>query len=60
MREIDGLTVGVLNHIHKRRRDKLIEDQELRMACLHRIHDRVVPEIKKRPFSLRPPASSAT
>jgi peroxiredoxin len=47
MREIDGLTVGVLNHIHKRRRDKLIEDQELRMACLHRIHDRVVPEIKK-------------
>jgi predicted 2-oxoglutarate/Fe(II)-dependent dioxygenase YbiX/peroxiredoxin len=47
MREVDGMTVGVVDHSHKRRQDKLIEDQELRMACLTRIHDRVVPEIKK-------------
>jgi peroxiredoxin len=47
MREIDGMTVGVVNHALKCRQDRLIEDQDLRMACLTRIHDRVVPEIKK-------------
>jgi peroxiredoxin/predicted 2-oxoglutarate/Fe(II)-dependent dioxygenase YbiX len=47
MREQDGKTVGVYDYSHKRRRDQEIEDASLRAACMHRIHDRLIPEIHK-------------
>lgn len=47
MREVNGRTVGVIDYGHKRRRDCSIEDAELRRACMVRIHDRLVPEIRK-------------
>ena len=47
MREVDGKTVAVIEHGNKRRRDQEIIDEELRNAAMHRIHDRVVPEILK-------------
>lgn len=47
MRDIEGKTVGVYDYSHKRRRDEEIADEELRKRCMHRIHDRLVPEIKK-------------
>lgn len=47
MREIDGKTIGMFDHKHKRRSDCQINDQQLRTACMHRIHDRLVPEIQK-------------
>lgn len=47
MREVNGLTVGMHDHTHKRRQDWEIPDEELRKACMVRIHDRLVPEIEK-------------
>jgi peroxiredoxin/predicted 2-oxoglutarate/Fe(II)-dependent dioxygenase YbiX len=47
MREVNGKTVAVYDHAHKRRRDQVIVDEQLRNACMHRIHDRLVPEIQK-------------
>lgn len=47
MREKDGKTVGVYDHGHKRRQDFEIPDEEIRRACMIRIHDRLVPEIEK-------------
>ncbi len=47
MREVDGKTVAVHDYGHKRRRDQEILDEQLRNACMHRIHDRLVPEIHK-------------
>lgn len=47
MRQVDGKTVAVHDHGHKRRRDQEIMDERLRNACMHRIHDRLVPEIHK-------------
>ncbi|MEZ0232641.1 MAG: redoxin domain-containing protein [Methylophilaceae bacterium] len=47
MREVNGRTVGVIDYAHKRRSDCSIEDERLRNACMVRIHDRLVPEIKK-------------
>ena len=47
MREVDGRTVAVHDHGHKRRRDQAIFDERLRTACMYRIHDRLVPEIHK-------------
>jgi peroxiredoxin len=47
MREIGGKTVGVYDYSHKRRKDEEIADEGLRKACMHRIHDRLVPEIQK-------------
>ena len=47
MREVDGRTVPVYDYGHKRRRDQEITDEELRKAAMHRIHDRLVPEIAK-------------
>jgi peroxiredoxin/predicted 2-oxoglutarate/Fe(II)-dependent dioxygenase YbiX len=45
MREIDGRTVAMHDPEHKRRRDKRIDDERLRDACMARIHDRLAPEI---------------
>lgn len=47
MREIDGRTVPMYDYGHKRRRDQEITDEVLRNAAMHRIHDRLVPEIFK-------------
>ncbi|ODN69482.1 2OG-Fe(II) oxygenase [Methylobrevis pamukkalensis] len=47
MREIDGKTVAVHDHGHKRRRDYTIEDQDLIRQTQARILRRVVPEILK-------------
>lgn len=47
MRDVDGRTVLVHDTRHKRRKDRTIEDERLRMACQHRIHDRLLPEIEK-------------
>ena len=47
MREKDGKTVGMYDYGHKRRQDFEIPDEEIRKACMIRIHDRLVPEIEK-------------
>ena len=47
MREKDGRTVQVSDYGFKRRRDQEILDERLRNAAMHRIHDRLVPEIHK-------------
>lgn len=47
MRQVDGKTVTVHDHGHKRRRDQEIMDERLRNACMHRLHDRLLPEIQK-------------
>lgn len=47
MREREGKTVGVLDHDFKRRRDCPIADERLRTSLTHRIHDRLLPEIRR-------------
>jgi peroxiredoxin/predicted 2-oxoglutarate/Fe(II)-dependent dioxygenase YbiX len=47
MREVDGRTVPVYDYGHKRRRDQEITNDDLRNAAMHRIHDRLAPEIFK-------------
>lgn len=47
MRDVDGKTVGIIQHEFKRRRDCTIEDEELKRACMVRIHNRLAPEILK-------------
>jgi len=47
MREVDGKTVGVHDHSHKRRKDYVIADTALISATQARVRRRVAPEIKK-------------
>ncbi|RVU19145.1 2OG-Fe(II) oxygenase [Methylobacterium oryzihabitans] len=47
MREVDGRTVGVTDHRHKRRRDYTIDEPDLIKAVQARILRRVNPEIQK-------------
>ncbi len=47
MRERGGKTVYVNDYSFKRRHDQEIMDDELRNAAMFRIHDRLVPEIRK-------------
>jgi peroxiredoxin/predicted 2-oxoglutarate/Fe(II)-dependent dioxygenase YbiX len=47
MRDMDGKTVEVMDYDHKRRRDEEIDDEALRRACMFRIHDRLVPELRR-------------
>jgi peroxiredoxin len=47
MRDENGLTVPVVDHGFKRRRDRVLEDENLRNAAMFRIHDLLVPEIYK-------------
>ncbi len=47
MREKDGKTVGVYDNSFKRRRDYMVEEQELILAIQTRIKDRLLPEIKR-------------
>jgi peroxiredoxin/predicted 2-oxoglutarate/Fe(II)-dependent dioxygenase YbiX len=47
MREVDGKTVAIQDHAHKRRRDYVIEDQEVIREIQARFQRRIVPEIRK-------------
>jgi len=47
MREVDGKTVAVHDHAHKRRKDYNIEDPDLIRQLQGRVQRRVVPEIAK-------------
>jgi predicted 2-oxoglutarate/Fe(II)-dependent dioxygenase YbiX/peroxiredoxin len=47
MREVDGKTISVTDHRHKRRKDHTIESADLRQAIQARIHRRVASEIQK-------------
>jgi hypothetical protein len=47
MTQRDGFTVGLIDHCFKRRRDCLIDDPILRDAAMHRVHDRLAPEIER-------------
>ncbi len=47
MREVEGKTVLLADHKHKRRRDYVIEDRDLIRQIQLRIQRRVVPEILK-------------
>lgn len=47
MREVNGRTVPIHDHNHKRRRDQEITDEALKNTAMHRIHDRLAPEICK-------------
>ncbi len=47
MREVDGRTVAVFDHGHKRRADHVIGDEAVRAAARERIVRRLVPEIEK-------------
>ncbi len=47
MREVDGKTVKIIDHDHKRRRDSVINDAELRQALLTRVKRRIVPGLVK-------------
>ncbi len=47
MREVNGRTVPVHDHSHKRRRDYNISDQAIIQACQSRFMRRIVPEILK-------------
>lgn len=47
MREVGGKTVGAMDPSHKRRKDHVIEDQEIIRATQSRIVRRIVPEIAK-------------
>ncbi len=53
MREIGGRTVLMHDPASKRRRDAIVEDEELRRLCQHRVHDRLAPMIE-RAFGWRP------
>lgn len=47
MQEREGRTVGVYDYSHKRRSDKIIEDEALRAQCRDRIVRRIVPEVAR-------------
>ncbi len=47
MREVDGRTVHILDHAHKRRSDYLIEDETIIKETQARVQRRILPEIKK-------------
>jgi predicted 2-oxoglutarate/Fe(II)-dependent dioxygenase YbiX len=47
MREVDGKTVAIHDHSHKRRKDYNVEDPALIKQLQGRIQRRVVPEIRK-------------
>lgn len=47
MRERDGKTVAMLDNDFKRRRDCVIADERLRASAMNRIHNRLLPEIRR-------------
>jgi peroxiredoxin/predicted 2-oxoglutarate/Fe(II)-dependent dioxygenase YbiX len=47
MRDVDGKTLGIIDHRHKSRSDKQIDDQALKDECQARISKCVVPAIAR-------------
>jgi predicted 2-oxoglutarate/Fe(II)-dependent dioxygenase YbiX len=47
MRQVDGKTVRLIDHKHKRRHDYQIEDPDLRAALVGRINQRLRPAIQR-------------
>lgn len=47
MRDVDGRTVGIIDHRMKRRSDHEIQDRDVRLAMQRRISRRLLPEIQK-------------
>lgn len=47
MREIDGKTVGVVDHFHKKRSDYHIKDADLRKQIIERIDRRLRPGVQR-------------
>ncbi len=47
MRDVDGRTVGIIDHRMKRRSDHEIKDREIKLATQRRISRRLLPEIQK-------------
>ena len=47
MRDQGVKTVGVYDYSTKRRRDSIIEDENVSKQCMFKIHDRLAPEIRK-------------
>ncbi len=47
MRDQNGQTVAIVDYGHKRREDYTIADEAVRIKAMHRIHDRLAPEIAK-------------
>lgn len=47
MREVDGKTVGLIDHSHKKRADWTIDDDDLRVELRGRVERRLVPEIRR-------------
>jgi peroxiredoxin len=45
MREVDGMTVQIHDHRHKRRRDHVIRDQDIILQARERVGRRLVPEL---------------
>lgn len=50
MRDVDGKTVAIVDYRHKRRRDVILQDEELLELLRHRIRRRVAPELEKAYF----------
>jgi hypothetical protein len=47
MREVDGMTVQIHDHRHKRRRDHVIGDKDIMLQARERVGRRLVPELRK-------------
>jgi predicted 2-oxoglutarate/Fe(II)-dependent dioxygenase YbiX len=47
MRDVDGKTVGIIDHSFKQRRDFNIEDEKLRRGLAVRLNRRLVPAVRK-------------
>jgi len=53
MREVDGRTVGQIDHDFKRRHDCSIDEEALRQACAERVGRRLAPQVR-RAFQFNP------
>jgi predicted 2-oxoglutarate/Fe(II)-dependent dioxygenase YbiX len=53
MRDVNGKTVGINDYSHKRRKDCIIEDEQLQAAFRARLNARLSPEIR-RAFNFNP------
>lgn len=47
MRQVDGRTIGMIDHSFKKRADVQIEDESLRALLRNRLERRVLPEVRK-------------
>ncbi len=47
MRDVNGKTVGIVDHSHKQRFDCNIDDEDLKRGARERIERRLIPEIRK-------------